>query len=49
VELPLTPHHAEWSYYELINGKLDKQLQIHVEYAQAVREKVETIIIKIQK
>ncbi|MBQ9788714.1 MAG: hypothetical protein IJW31_03850 [Lentisphaeria bacterium] len=49
VELPLTPHHAEWSYYELINGKLDKQLQFHVEYAQAVREKVETIIIKIQK
>ena len=46
VESPCGWGYAAWNYYELINGKLVKKLDIDVEYSQPIRNSPSNINIK---
>ena len=49
VESPCGWDETDWSYYEIINGKLVHKLAINVKYAKPIRENPITITIKVIK
>lgn len=48
VESPCGWDNAEWSYYELVNGKLVLKFNIDVKYRKPVRQDVVSIQIKVK-